>query len=440
VYTTLFVAGGAALLAATYALAAETLRNPGSVTARPRGGDAVCRLKRLSGNALQKCEAFYRAGAKAGASDAHQILLRHLLEYSIAGLCVASVVVALVGWVVAGRLLRPLHDTTATARRLSAEDLDQRIQLGGPRDELRELADTFDEMLERLQAAFASQRRFVANAAHELRTPLAILRTEIDVTLDRSDAGPEELTAMAQVLRDVIGRSERLLDGLLVLATSEGQVPVDAPVDLARLVRASLAARSPAAAAAGLNVRRHVEAVEVRGHRELLGRLVDNLVDNAITHNVPGGWIDVRLARAGSEVVFIVASSGRTVPPEAAESVFEPFRRVTDRTGSARGAGLGLSIVRSVAAAHGGTVAGQPVEGGGLTVTVRLPAGGPIPDDRASLPVASDPAALSPLAPQPAVGAPAPDAQPLDEPAPGDSPLGSTALGQSESSQPTATG
>jgi signal transduction histidine kinase len=329
---------------------------------------------------LKKCEAAFRAGASVGADQRQQQLLHNLLWYSILGLAVVTLVVAVVGWLVAGRVLRPLHDITATARRLSAEHLDERINLGGPRDELRELADTFDAMLGRLDAAFSSQRRFVANAAHELRTPLTIMRTELDVTLDRSDAGPEELAAMARVLRQVTERTERLLDGLLLLATSEAGVPLTTPVDLADLAGGSVAAQRDAAWAAGLTVRTRLRPVRVTGHRELLGRLVDNLMDNAVRHNRPGGWIEVDVGPEGGQAVLRVASSGLEVPDEAVGAVFEPFRRVAERTGSDRGAGLGLSIVRSVATAHGGQAGAEAVPGGGLGVTVRLPAAGPGPD------------------------------------------------------------
>ncbi|GLZ54611.1 HAMP domain-containing sensor histidine kinase [Actinomycetospora sp. NBRC 106378] len=284
--------------------------------------------------------------------------------------------VALVSWVLTGHVLQPVHDVTATARRLSAESLDARIDLEGPRDEVAELADTFDEMLDRLQAAFDAQRRFVANASHELRTPLAVLRTEIDVTLADPDADVDELRRMAGVLRDATKRAEGLVDGLLLLArteaaerrASEGDEPVD--LDLAAhgaldAVRAEVEGRR-----LRVDVGPGTEAVVV-GDAALLERVVGNLVENAVRHNVDGGWITVRTAADAGRVELVVASSGPVLDPARVPDLFEPFRRGADRVGS--GSGLGLSIVRAVVRSHGGTVTAEPVDGGGLSVRVMLP-------------------------------------------------------------------
>jgi len=292
---------------------------------------------------------------------------------------------AVVSWVITGQVLRPLHEVTATARRLSAESLDERIELAGPRDEVAELADTFDDLLDRLQAAFESQRRFVANASHELRTPLAVMRTEVDVTLADPDANVAELRRMAEVVRQATQRADGLVDGLLTLAHTEAAgVAVHQPADLALAAKTAVATVSAEAAQRAVRIAVEGEPAPVLGDPALLDRVAGNLLENAVRHNVDGGWVTVC---TGSNAAAVgdtpspgqgswlrVSGSGTVVAPERVAELFEPFRRgVPDRTGG--GAGLGLSIVRAVVQAHGGTVHAEPVPGGGLSVTVRLPAG-----------------------------------------------------------------
>jgi signal transduction histidine kinase len=300
---------------------------------------------------------------------------------------VAFVIIVLVGvgagYVLAGRALHPVSEVTATARRLSTETLDERIALTGPDDELKELADTFDEMLARLDAAFDSQRRFVANASHELRTPLAVIRTEVDVTLADTEASVEDLRKMADVVRDASVRADRLVDALLVLARSEAQARVGLdqrePVDLAVVAGRAVTGVSGAVTRRCLAVTVDIEPATTSGDPELLDRLVGNLVENAVRHNVDGGWLSVHLRPAAEPdaVLLEVSNSGPEVKPEAVDELFEPFRRGgRARTATpSRGAGLGLSIVRAVTAAHGGEVTARPGTSGGLIVTVRLPAG-----------------------------------------------------------------
>ena len=292
----------------------------------------------------------------------------------VGSIAFAMVVVAagLVSWVLVRRVLRPLHDVTATARRLSAESLDARIGVSGPRDEVAELAATFDAMLDRLQAAFDAQRRFVANASHELRTPLAVLRTEVDVTLADPDADVDELRRMGEVIRDATRRAEHLVAGLLLLARTEAADSVAAePVDLAETVPAALDALRAEARDRALRVHTDLAPAAVAGDSALLGRVAGNLVENAVRHNVEGGWLTVRTGAEDGHAVLAVSSSGPVVSPAMVTELFEPFRRGAGRTGS--GTGLGLSIVRAVARAHGGRVVAEPVEGGGLAVTVELP-------------------------------------------------------------------
>ncbi len=281
------------------------------------------------------------------------------------------------GWVMAGRVLRPLQHITGAARRLSEENLHERIALEGPDDELKELADTFDSMLARLDAAFDAQRRFAANAAHELRTPMAIVRTEVDVALADPDASVDELRAMgAEVLR-AIDRTRGLLDGLLVLARSDRGIELRHPVDLAEVAAGAAGQVAGDAEAGGRTVSLDVARAPVRGDPSLLQRLGDNLLDNAVRHNEPGGWVTVRTGQTSGRSRLVVANGGPVVDPAEVEALFEPFRRGTaERTGSVAGAGLGLSIVRSVATAHGGTATATARPEGGLEVTVELPADG----------------------------------------------------------------
>ncbi|MFC5993278.1 sensor histidine kinase [Pseudonocardia hispaniensis] len=295
-----------------------------------------------------------------------------------AGLIAFPMVVAaagLVSWVLVGRVLAPLHAMTATARRLSAESLDERTGLRDARGEVAELAAGFDAMLDRLQAAFDAQRRFVANAGHELRTPLAVLHTEVDVTLADPDAEVAELRRMGEVVRAAARRADALVGGLLLLAQTQGGERIEhRPVDLAELARAGVATAAKDAALRGLRVRLHGCPAPTTGDQVLLERVVGNLIENAVRHNVTGGWVEVCTAiGTDGRAELRVASSGPEIAPDAVAELFEPFRRgPRERTAEVPGSGLGLSIVRAVVAAHGGSVRAEPVPGGGLTVTVRL--------------------------------------------------------------------
>ncbi|MEU6155370.1 HAMP domain-containing sensor histidine kinase [Actinosynnema sp. NPDC047251] len=292
---------------------------------------------------------------------------------SIAFLCVVAAA-ALLAWTITGRVLRPVHDVTDAARKLSAESLGERLRLAGPRDEVAELADTFDEMLDRLQAAFDSQRRFVANASHELRTPLSVIRTELEVTLTDPDADEAELRRMASVVRAATERAEQLVSALLLLARTDGLgLAVREPVDLNAVVESAWKA-----------VRAEAEQRQVRasfvtapapavGDPALLERIAGNLLENAVRHNVPGGWIEVRTEGGPDWTSLRVSSSGQLIAPDRVDELFEPFRRGgADRT-ARTGTGLGLSIVRAAVAAHEGRVHASAIPGGGLSVAVLLP-------------------------------------------------------------------
>jgi signal transduction histidine kinase len=316
-------------------------------------------------------------------------------QYVLALLGTALVAVAL-GWVVAGRALRPLADITATARRVSQDRLDERLALAGPQDELRELADTFDEMLDRLRAAFDSQRRFVANASHELRTPLTVLRAEVEVTLADPEASRAELRQMGETVRDAVVECEALLDGLLVLARSEAGLDRCGEIDLVEPAQRAVSALAGGPVELSL---RAPTPVVVHGDGALLARMVANLVENAVRHNEPGGWATVEVRAADDAAEVEVVNSGAPVPAAAAARLLEPFQRLGRHGDGRPGVGLGLSIVRTVAGAHGGEVTLTPRPGGGLRVLVRLPAtssaGPPAPPARS----AADPGAGSrPLA------------------------------------------
>jgi len=299
--------------------------------------------------------------------------LRGQFALALAGTLLLAIVL---GWAVAGRALRPLAEITATARRVSQDRLDERIALGGPHDELRELADTFDDMLDRLAAAFASQRRFVANASHELRTPMTVLRAEVDVALADPDASVTELRAMGETVREATIETEQLLESLLTLARSEAGVDQRVAVDLGAAVARAVDLRRDEAAERGIALRVDAPAEAptlVDGDRRLLERLAANLVDNAVRHNVAGGWVRVALACDPDAVRLVVENGGDPIPDASAARLVEPFQRLARRGDGPPGAGLGLSIVRAVAIAHGGGVDVRARPGGGLTVTVRLP-------------------------------------------------------------------
>jgi signal transduction histidine kinase len=298
--------------------------------------------------------------------------LRRLYAVALGAMTGLSV---LLGWAMAGRVLRPLQRITATAKRVSQDNLDERIALEGPRDELKELADTFDGMLERLSGAFASQRRFVANASHELRTPLTVIRTELDVTLADPHATNADLRAMGETVRDATLATERLIQALLTLARSEGGVIRRDAVDLADCARTAVRQAGAEASARGLDMQATLDPAPVRGDRRLLERLVANLVENAVRHNVDGGTVEVRTASAAGRSTVEVRNDGPAVPPDAVASLLEPFQRL-DRGAPGDGVGLGLSIVRSVAEAHGGSVELRARPSGGLVARASLPARG----------------------------------------------------------------
>ncbi|WP_414685420.1 sensor histidine kinase [Micromonospora robiginosa] len=306
---------------------------------------------------------------------------RELLVKGLLALLAISVVGVAGAYLVAGRALRPLHQVTATARRLGETTLNERIGWSGADDEVAELAETFDAMLDRISAAFEAQKRFVANASHELRTPLAVMRTEIDVTLSDDDADLGEYRRMAGVVREASERANGLVDALLVLARSEAQtgrrLARRAESDLAVGTANALSAVAREVERIGLKVHTSLRPAPVVGDPGLLDRLAGNLVENAVRYNHLHGRMWVRTGTDGQRSWLVVGNTGFEVAPAEVPGLFEPFRRGGQERTGARGSGLGLSIVRAVCDAHGGTVKAVAQPGGGLEVTVTLPSADP---------------------------------------------------------------
>ncbi|MGW0208749.1 sensor histidine kinase [Streptomyces sp. NPDC003233] len=303
-----------------------------------------------------------------------QAALDDLLSRSLLALLGLAVIAFAFGYAMAGRVLSPLGRITRTARQVAGSDLSRRIELDGPDDELKELADTFDDMLERLQRAFTAQQRFVGNASHELRTPLAINRTLLEVHLSDPNA-PVELQQLGKTLLATNERSEQLVEGLLLLARSDNQIVERGPVDLTEVATQAIDQVHAEAEAKGVKIRGERKPAVVQGNGVLLERIALNLLQNAVRYNVSDeGWVEVTTEVQHGQAVLTVTNTGPVVPAYEIDNLFEPFRRLrTERTGSDKGVGLGLSIARSVARAHGGHIVAQPREGGGLVMRVTLP-------------------------------------------------------------------
>jgi len=315
--------------------------------------------------------------ANSIAREARSSAVNYLLHTGLVYFAIIVVIGTTGGYLLAKQALRPIARLTQTARQLSTESLDQRIDLGGPDDELRELADTFDEMLARLAAAFDSQRLFVANASHELRTPLAVIRTELEVTLADPDADVAELRRMGQVAQSAAERAQRLVASLLTLATLQavghGGLEVSEPVDLAKLVPSALTAVEGEAKDNEITVETDVAPAATVGDPRLLERLIGNLVENAIRHNVAGGWLRVSTGASAERVWLHVANGGAVIPPGDVDMLFEPFRRGGRLRNATRGAGLGLAIVRLIVEAHHGRLQAAAPPFGGLVIRIELP-------------------------------------------------------------------
>jgi signal transduction histidine kinase len=358
-YTGLFVAGGAIVVLITYGLVAS-LQNPPA--------EPVVACPQPNEDARTMCKSAFREAAALGARIQREATLAHLLRFSLITLIAATLLAAVAGWIVAGRVLRPVQRITEAARTASERNLSARISLRGPRDELRELADTFDAMLARLQAAFESQRRFVANAGHELRTPLTVMRATLDVVLDKPAPAPGELYRMGQDVRAAVDDAERLINALLTLARSDRGLTAREPVDLATAAEDVLDSTDQG----DRRLHASLETAVTSGDPVLVERMVANLVDNALRYNVPSGDLWLTTYTADGQATLVVANTGPVITRSDFGAMFEPFQRLQGRT-AGDGFGLGLAIVASITTAHHGTLTADPRPDGGLTVTITMP-------------------------------------------------------------------
>ncbi|MFF0340041.1 sensor histidine kinase [Kribbella sp. NPDC004875] len=393
-YGGLFMVAGVVLLGVTYALFSANLGQQyrvivqGTYLSPPTGGTATgrqtpARLPQPKGS--NQVFVLNKDGDVLTGSDAERVMqqqreqvrqaaIKAMLTQGSIALVAVGALAAGFGWLVAGRVLAPLHRVTDTARRIAASPsaLHERIGLTGPDDEVKNLADAFDTMVERLDHSFDGQRRFVANASHELRTPLTLGRALVEVAMHRRTASAD-VKELGESLLTITTRHEQLIEGLLILADSEKQLTTSYPVNLSDIVTHVASQVSSEAATAGVEVIRGPGDAPTRGDALLLERLVHNLVENGIRHN-NGGWVRVLSRTTGDRAELHVSNTGPEIPPYEVESLFKPFYRLgAERLVGGKGAGLGLSIVRSVAEAHGGSVTAVPRPGGGLEITVVLP-------------------------------------------------------------------
>ncbi|GGV87441.1 sensor protein CutS [Streptomyces gelaticus] len=370
-YGGMFLIAGILLLSIIYMLAAQALHVGSELPFKIVNGQVTSDVCNLPEKASPEA---FNAAMNSCVNHQRQQALDTLLNRSLLALVGLSVIAFAFGYAMAGRVLSPLGRITRTARRVAGTDLSRRIELDGPDDELKELADTFDEMLDRLERAFTAQQRFVGNASHELRTPLAINRTLLEVHLSDPQA-PPELKQLGKTLLATNERSEQLVEGLLLLARSDNQIVERKPVDLAEVASRAIDQTRGEAEERGVEIRGERAPAVVQGNGVLLERIALNLVQNAVRYNVPEqGWVEVTTELQGGQALLVVSNTGPVVPAYEIDNLFEPFRRLrTERTGSDKGVGLGLSIARSVARAHGGRIIAEPREGGGLVMRVSLP-------------------------------------------------------------------
>ncbi|MFD7235723.1 sensor histidine kinase [Streptomyces syringium] len=372
-YGGMFLMAGVLLLTIIYLLAADALRQGNDLPFKILSAQVAFTSDTCPDLTGTRESGAFMQGLEQCMQHQRAMALDSLLKRSLLALLGLAVIAFAFGYAMAGRVLSPLGKMTRTARRVAGTDLSRRIELGGPDDELKELSDTFDEMLDRLERAFTAQQRFVANASHELRTPLAINRTLLEVHLSDPGASPE-LQQLGKTLLATNERSEQLVEGLLLLARSDNEIVDRKPVDLAEVASQALDQARAEAQGKGVELRGTREPAVVQGNGVLLERIALNLVQNAVRYNTPDGWVEVTTKSLPGQALLVVENTGPIVPAYELDNIFEPFRRLrTERTGSDKGVGLGLSIVRSVARAHGGRITAEPREGGGLIMRVVLP-------------------------------------------------------------------
>jgi signal transduction histidine kinase len=318
--------------------------------------------------------------SESGISSSHSAFTGRHFNIGPALAFAGMVLVALaLGWLIAGRFLRPLRTITATARDISVSNLSRRLSLAGRGDEFTELGETLDDLFARLEGAFQAQRHFVANASHELRTPLTAERTLLQVALADPDATVQTLRSTCQQLLAVGDQQERLIEALLTLASSERGIDRWQPFDLAEIAGKAIMDHRPDADRRGIRIDAELHPAPATGDPSLAGSLVANLADNAIRHNLDGGRAEISTAVAGDQAILSVSNTGAVIPPGEVDRLFQPFQRLgTERVGSADGYGLGLAIVRAIASVHGATVTASARPEGGLDIQVSFPRLGPV--------------------------------------------------------------
>jgi len=377
-YSGLFLVSGALLLAITYVL----FRNATGInlivvptTGAPHGSSGPERLQRLLANPEVARYVRHVAESRIGPVEQNRSTeLHQLLVQSGIALAIMTVISIALGWLVAGRVLRPLRAMTATTRQISERNLHERLALPGPRDELKDLADTIDGLVERLETAFGAQQRFVANAAHELRTPLTLWRALLEERLTDPSATIDSFRVTSRRLLVLSEEQERLLESLLTLAWSERGLDRQEPFDLAAVAEAVLR-DPPPETELGVRIESEIEPAPAAGDAALAERLVRNLIDNAVRHNVPRGQVRVKTGTGTGGAFLSVANDGAVIPAAEVERLLEPFQRLgSDRTSPSDGHhGLGLSIVHAIATAHHATLLVEARPEGGLTVRVEFP-------------------------------------------------------------------
>jgi signal transduction histidine kinase len=382
-YGILFFVSGAVLLAIASGVTVARSSSSAVLSTRPNAvpappGTALSRAQALISSLRAQLQNLQSQLAASNRPPSHSTLTGNLLIASLIALAIMTVISVALGWLIAGRALRPVRDMTAAARRISEDSLHERLAVRGPKDELRELGDTIDGLLERLEIAFNAQRRFVANASHELRTPLTTMRASLDVAVAKPEPAPPQTLALAGRLRTELDRTDRLLEAFLVLARAQHRsMPGQAVLPLDYIVGSALADQAAAIGAMDLTVQdtSGEGGAWVSGSQALLTRMVENVIDNAVCHNTSGGWITITTEAASGRARLLVENGGQVLDQRQVAELSQPFRRLeADRVGTDKGSGLGLSIVAAIAEAHGGTLDLQARPGGGLRVCVELPA------------------------------------------------------------------
>jgi signal transduction histidine kinase len=369
-YGSLFLASGVVLLSVTYVLVERSFPVVDQKAIGRGGSQAAGAIPGARGSQPLSFRVTAALVAQLRRADLHHLLVNSSI--ALAGMVVISIAL---GWLIAGRVLRPLRVITAATRQISEDNLHQRLALEGPPDEVKNLSDTIDGLLARLDAAFDAQRRFAANASHELRTPLTVGRTLLEMVLGDPDATVDSYRAVCQDVLEAGEQQERLIDALLTLARSQRGLDRRRPLDLAAIVAEVTDARQEAATAEKVRLDVSLRPAPISGDPHLIERLVSNLVDNALHYNQPGGNVDVLVDTHGGQAVLMVTNTGPRVPPDQLDRLVQPFHRLaTDRAVSDNGIGLGLSIVQAVTSAHRAHLALRPRIAGGLDVEVRFPA------------------------------------------------------------------